>query len=236
VQRANILFSVEDTGIGISPGILKGLANPFVQADNSISRKFGGSGLGLYISKNLLKLMDSNFLIETELGKGSSFKFALHLSVGTSQLKSSNGINPHLASLTEVFKNVIPHLRDKNLVVVEDDFVNQTVISGYLKTANINFSLVDNGEDCLNLVHSAPGKFDGILMDVHMPVMNGLEATEKLRRMNIKIPIIALTAGVTDDERIDCVKCGMDDILIKPIDPVNLAKVLNRHFRQVEKH
>jgi CheY-like chemotaxis protein len=125
---------------------------------------------------------------------------------------------------------LIPHLAGKVLIVAEDDKTSQVVISSLLKIANITVELVDNGKDCVELIHSAENKYDGILMDVNMPVMSGLEATDQIRKFNSIIPIISMTAGVTQEEQDDCIKHGMNGILMKPIDPTNLAFTLNKYL------
>ncbi len=105
------------------------------------------------------------------------------------------------------------------------------LIHRYLKTAHLEFETVDNGEECLNLITANPLKYDLILMDIHMPLMSGLEATEQIRRINPKIPIIALTAGVTQDEQDKCLACGMNALLIKPFDALSLATILNKYLK-----
>ncbi len=229
-KTAKISFSITDTGIGIDPEALKNLVNPFFQADSSISRKFGGSGLGLNISNNLLKLMNSHLEIESALRKGSTFKFNLELEIGNPNFKKSLITESDQTSVRQVFADTIPLLAGMNLVVAEDDKMSQVVIGGYLKSAKINYTLVENGEDCVKLIRQFPDGYDAILMDIHMPGMNGLLATEELKKLNVKIPIIALTAGVTQDEQTKCLDSGMCDVLTKPIDPLQFALMLNKHF------
>ncbi len=229
-NRAKIKFIIEDTGIGIDPSVLKNLTIPFVQADNSISRKFGGSGLGLFISKNLLQLMDSNLDFTSEQGKGSIFSFTLNLLAPSKSISKIEVTTSKIQSLKQIFEHKIAHLKNKKILIVEDDCVNQTVIAGYLRIASIKYVIANNGEDCLNILLSNEHEFDGILMDIHMPILNGLEASLKIRKLKIDIPIIALTAGVTEDEIKKCLEYGMNDILMKPIDPAILANMLTKYI------
>ena len=229
-QQVFLQFSIKDTGIGIATDSLKNLMNPFTQADNSVSRKFGGTGLGLYIANSFLKLMDSSLQIESELNVGSTFGFMLTLGIGESNLKSSQDAQSNRPKLQQIYSQLIPHLAGKVLIVAEDDETSQIVISSLLKIANIDVTLVNNGKDCVDLLHSSTNKYDGILMDVNMPIMSGLEATDQIRKFNNIIPIISMTAGVTQDEQDDCIKHGMNGILMKPIDPANLAITLNKYL------
>jgi PAS domain S-box-containing protein len=229
-ESAEIIFKIEDSGIGISAEVLKTLSNPFVQADNSISRKYGGSGLGLYISKNLLKFMNSELDIKSEFGVGSIFSFKINFLIGKSETLIQDKAGVRRAKLSQIFSETIPHLSGIHLIVAEDDQMNQLVISGYLKLAKLNFKLVNNGEECVKLLQDIPNTYHGILMDVHMPIMSGLDATLKIREFDAKIPIIAMTAGVTIGEQKNCLNVGMNDILMKPLDPAKLARVLNKHI------
>ncbi|MEQ1665501.1 MAG: ATP-binding protein, partial [Bdellovibrionales bacterium] len=229
-NKVVLIFKIADTGIGISPEVLKTLSNPFVQADNSISRKYGGSGLGLYISKNLLKMMNSKLEIKSDLGVGSIFSFTLNLDLGTRLPTLSDKSRMRRTKLSQVFNEAIPHLVGATLLVAEDDHMNQIVISGYLKLANINFCLAENGEDCVKILKDNPEKFHGILMDVHMPIMSGIDATLKIREFNRSIPIIAMTAGVTPGEQKVCIANGMNAVLMKPIEPSKLAQLLNKYL------
>lgn len=225
---ATIRFAIQDTGIGISRQELAGLLQPFSQADSSITRRFGGSGLGLAISHEILALMGSKLIIESIAGKGSTFGFELELPIVAYEPVQINAAKrSRLAgNLTRSMKSQGKALFGLNILVAEDNRINQQVVGEFLSLAGAKVQMANNGLEALELLKH--DRFDAILMDVQMPTMGGLEATSKIRG-DLKLqalPIIGLSAGVTQEERDACLDSGMNDFLPKPIHPIDLVQLL----------
>ncbi len=217
---AQLLFCVADTGIGMSDHDREKLFQPFSQVDGSITRRFGGTGLGLAISHNLLQLMGGEFSIESVPGKGSSFSFELALGVSTvsDQYPSGTPI-PTPGDFSEL-------LGGARVLVAEDNLINQQVVQEFLNLSGITVEIANNGKEAIALLeHSV---FDAVLMDVHMPEMDGFAATRLIRGQArfADLPVIALTAGVTKEERQRCMASGMNDFIAKPINPKKLMSTL----------
>lgn len=226
---AQICFSVSDTGIGLSEADQSKLFQPFSQADSSITRRFGGTGLGLSISQGLLKLMGGTFTLESEIGNGSTFSFELTLGVSATQLRENTErrtTEKHARSLTTKLQAQGSQLNGKHILIAEDNLINQIVVKEFLKLSGINFDIANNGIEALALLQRH--RYDAILMDVHMPQMGGVEAAQKIRAQpqHKDLPIIALTAGVTEEEREKCQQSGMNDFVTKPVNPSQLINVL----------
>jgi len=204
-------FEVQDCGIGITEEQKRKLFHAFVQADTSNSRQYSGSGLGLVISQRLAVLMGGEVGVESKLGKGSTFWVTVRLDIGST---------PELAA--EVGVKLGQQLDSKNsfhgsrILLVEDSLFNQQIVIELLKDASATVCLVTNGEEALDLLSKEP--FDCVLMDMQMPEMDGLEATRKIRSTPAlaKIPVIAMTANVSNDDRKRCLAAGMDDYIGKP--------------------
>ncbi|TAN48224.1 MAG: PAS domain S-box protein, partial [Methylococcaceae bacterium] len=231
--RAKLHFCVTDTGIGLSESEMSQLFQPFSQADSTITRRFGGTGLGLAISKNLLALMGSEFALASTPGQGASFSFELLFDVAarSEDAQAEEGA-PGALSL-ELAGNA-QGLRGARILVAEDNAINQQVARAYLELSGFVVEIVDNGRAALARLEN--GSFDAVLMDVHMPVMGGVEATRLIRGQarHARLPIIALTAGVTPEERENCLAAGMDDFIAKPIVPKTLLAALARWLKPVQ--
>jgi len=223
-QESQIRFEIQDTGIGISPEIQKNLFQPFTQADSSTARHFGGTGLGLSICKELVELMGGKIGVESELGKGALFWFTLPLQLSDRTVATT----PDEVNL--------PDYSDYKILVAEDNKINQKVILSFLKRFNIKVDLVENGQ--LVLEKLAIRKYDLVFMDCQMPIMDGYEATRKLRKNDLtkmdgsQLPIIALTANASEGDKEKCLGAGMDDYLAKPIEPALLADILSKWLGQ----
>ena len=220
-------FFVQDTGIGIPQEKLRNIFEPFLQADSSISRRYGGTGLGLAISWQLAELMGGTLKVESEEGKGSTFLCTLPLEavreVATEPGKSSG------EPLDQTFAQRHP----LEILVAEDDTINMKVASLMLGKFGYRFRTATSGQAAVDLYREHQP--DCILMDLHMPELDGLEATQQIRileqaREAGKPPVFisALTAAVLPEERQRCFQAGIDDYLAKPLRQDALAEVLRR--------
>jgi len=212
-------FSVRDTGIGISDQNQLKIFEAFAQEDTSTTRKFGGTGLGLTISNQLLGLMGSHLQLTTELGVGSTFFFEVSFApcppLSTTENKGNSNANGDKNSALSAEKN---HKFDGlNVLVVEDNQVNMLLIKAIFRKINprIIIQQATNGMEAIVAVQKKQP--DIIFMDIQMPVLNGYEATQQIRQLNFNEPIIALTAGTVKGEMEKCIAAGMNDYLSKPI-------------------
>ncbi|MBY0586765.1 PAS domain S-box protein [bacterium] len=218
--------SVEDTGVGMSNEQIQRIFNPFVQGDNSTRRRFGGTGLGLTISKRLTESMGGSIRVESILDHGSRFTICI-------PLESLSGV----PLITEAIKPEMPppatsielpeHLK---ILLAEDGIDNQRLIAYILrKKAKADVTIVDNGQEAVQTVmeHWKSGHpFDVVLMDMQMPILDGYEATRGLRQMNYQESIIAVTAHAMSDDRKKCLEAGCDDFITKPIDVPGLLRII----------
>jgi len=206
-------IQVRDTGLGIKPSQLAKLFQPFVQADASTTRRFGGTGLGLAICRHLVMLMDGTIHVESVEGEGSTFFFDV---VCPRNESSTEPIRPTAISMP----NGDQDLRGRHVLLVEDNAVNRQVAALFLKRLGIEITTAENGLKAVQACEQQT--FDLILMDVHMPVMEGIEATRHIRIAEEKssrprTPVLALTANAMSESRRDCLEGGMDGFLTKPI-------------------
>lgn len=211
-------FHFKDTGIGIAGDKQKMLFEAFTQADASITRKYGGTGLGLQITKRLLEMMGGNIHVESEEGKGSEFIFTVQLAAGH-ELK----VRPETEDKPERIRK--EHIR---ILIAEDNPTNQMVISAMLKKLGHEFVICNNGQEALETLHKEG--FDLVLMDCQMPILDGFATTRAIRNEAKwkDLPVVALTAGVTEKEQKQCYDAGMSDFLSKPVVLDALDKTLNR--------
>jgi CheY-like chemotaxis protein len=218
----HIVVRVKDTGIGISEENQKKLFNAFTQADDSTSRKFGGTGLGLALSKEISHLMNGDITINSEKGKGAEFVFECDLKVAKEISRSHPKIIvPDVITTTEDQASLIvaekKDVKELRILVAEDNEINQLVIEAILNTLGIKPVIVNNGLEAVERVQQE--EFDVILMDCQMPVLDGYSATEKIRQIdNFKtLPIFALTADVTEESKKKAQEVGFTAHLSKPI-------------------
>lgn len=217
-----IYFGVKDSGIGISETAQQNLFNPFAQADSSISRKFGGTGLGLAISRGLVEGMGSTINISSNEGEGSTFFFTLSMQKGFGN--EADKVEEETRKKLEVSQQSTP---DLTILVVDDNMVNQSVISGFLNDKPYTIDTAGSAEEALYKLEQKT--YDILLMDIELPGMNGDEATQKIREGNdnIKnIPVIALTGNMMPDDIEQYKNAGMNDVLAKPIDSEQLNYVI----------
>lgn len=222
-DQVTLLVEVEDTGIGLSPEEIKALFQAFQQADVSTTRRFGGSGLGLAISRQLVELMGGEIGVRSKAGSGSTFWFRVPLELSDTP-----------AQPAETTPALPEHLEGRQLLVVEDNPVNQLVITGLLRKLGITPLLCQDGEKSLEIMRQHP-EIELVLMDCEMPGMDGYEATRRLRKREASeglghLPVIALTAHAMASHRERCLEAGMDDHLAKPVVLEDLAAILKRHL------
>jgi signal transduction histidine kinase/DNA-binding response OmpR family regulator len=213
-----IEFSVSDTGIGISSENMDKLFKSFSQVDSSFTRKAGGTGLGLAISKQLVEIMGGEMWAESKKGKGSTFYFRMSFKMGNMPEKK-------MVEIQEV-KNVQNTI---DILLVEDDSVNQIVLSRILKEKGYRFDIANNGLEALAAYEKKT--YDAILMDIQMPLMDGIEATKRIRKregLNRHTPIIALTAFALQGDRESFLSLGMDDYISKPVKMEDLFQIIER--------
>lgn len=226
LDEVKLTFNVSDTGIGIASEHLGTLFEAFSQADTSITRRFGGTGLGLTISSKLLNLMEAPLKVESALGEGSHFYFDLK----AKRTLSSMDLDHEDISLT-TSKEVID-LSNINALVVEDNDINQIVIEAMLNEFNItSINMANNGQEAVEQCEL--GVFDIIFMDMQMPVLDGPQATLKIREFSAfkHTPIIALTANVLSADKQRCFDAGMDDYIAKPLEYDALRSILLKWCR-----
>lgn len=216
-------FSVNDTGIGISESQQTNLFQPFTQADASTSRRFGGTGLGLTICKQLVELMNGEIGIESETGKGSKFWFTIELNQDERKSEEKK---------VEESEIEIANLPKLKILIADDNVINQQVALGGLRAIGYQAEAVSSGIQALSLVKKS--YYDLILMDCQMPEIDGYETTRQIRDFeNIKQPkIIAITAHIGEEERKKCLQAGMDDYLSKPFTKKQLAEIISKNFPQ----
>jgi len=227
-QKSVLLFSVMDTGIGIPPEQQKKLFQSFSQADSSTTRKYGGSGLGLIISRKIIQRMGGDIWVQSAKNAGSTFSFIIPLG------KQQDNLSPFESSQDESEEGVsqsLAKLHGAKILVVDDNEFNQEIMIEYLTSNGIAVETACDGREALELL--AREEFDGVLMDCQMPVMDGYEATCKIREQEKfkELPVIAMTANVMTCDLERAVAVGMNDYIAKPINPetifVTMAKWIN---------
>lgn len=224
------LCSVSDTGIGIPNDKLDKLFKSFSQVDGSATRRFSGTGLGLVISKRLTEIMGGDISVISELGKGSTFSFTLKLEKQTEAKK----ILPFEKEEAAPRSSSVPEIRDKQILLVEDNPVNQKLVKRLLEKFECIVAVATNGREAVVLLEKL--HFDLVLMDIQMPEMDGFETTKIIRDpdssvMDHHIPIIALTAHAMKEDQQRCLSAGMDDYLLKPFKQEELLKAIHRNLR-----
>ena len=214
-KNYTILFEVIDTGIGIKKSKLQGIFDPFRQVSSSISRKYGGTGLGLTITKKLLELMNSNLKIESQPEVGSRFYFTLTLPTGAVAKRRPK-------------QTTTKDLHSAKVLIVDDHELNRFLTKNFLEKWNSKVSIAVDGKGAIDEVNKSPT--DLILMDIQMPEMDGFETTEVIRSNGFENPIIAITAdSYINKERFT--RSGIDDVITKPFEPEDLYNKIRSHLK-----
>lgn len=229
-NKVQIQITITDTGIGLSQEQIAHLFTAFHQADASITRKYGGTGLGLAISKQLIELMGGSMHVSSKLGQGSSFVILLPLV-----------ITEELITITSTIMPAVPWadggLSKLRILLTEDNAVNQLIITSLIKQLGIDVKLAKNGEEAFGIITTQHDDFDIVLMDCEMPILDGLQATRKIRHWELEhqqkpMTIIALTAHALPEYQVRCREAGMNDYLTKPLLLSELALKLQAFLAQ----
>ena len=230
--QALLSFQIKDTGIGIDLTVQSQIFQPFTQADSTTTRKFGGTGLGLTISRQLVELMGGFIGVESQIGTGSTFWFTVPL--GISQTPSSvisvepaDGVTQKTGVSAQ--KEIVKPFAQASVLLVEDNLVNQRVAKRQLEKLGLCVDVALNGREAVTAVLAKP--YDLVLMDCHMPEMDGYEATAEIRRREGALRhtvIVALTANMMQGDAEKCIQAGMDDYLGKPFQPEELGSIIDR--------
>ena len=215
---ATIYFEVKDSGIGIPEDKLDAVFNSFSQGSVDINRKYGGTGLGLTIVKKLTEILGGTIKVESTVGKGSSFSLELQFKEGSKIVKKEKKPKIYDYSM----------LTNKKILLVEDNKINQMVSKKMLKNKGILCEIIDNGEEAVEIARN--NKFDMILMDIHLPGINGTVATQLIREFDKTTPIIALTAISLNENREMLLSYGMNDVITKPFNPEDFYEGIAKYI------
>jgi signal transduction histidine kinase/CheY-like chemotaxis protein len=222
VEKNRLKFIVEDSGIGLSENQKDKLFGSFSQADSSTTRKYGGTGLGLAISKQLVEMMNGEIFVQSQINNGSSFIFEIELE----EVENIEKNNYHDKTVQNNNIRNFETLKDKTILLVEDNMINQEIVLGLLEDSGLNIIIASNGKEAISKYIQNQDKIKLILMDIQMPVMDGYEATHTLRNQGVNIPIIALSANAMQEDIQKTINVGMNKHLNKPIDLDKLYDVL----------
>lgn len=213
----SVSFKIEDTGVGMDMEYLSRVFEAFSQEDASITRKFGGSGLGLSISRSIIQIMGGTIQIESEKGKGTRVDIVVPMRISNERTKQE------IVEMTELQKS----LKGLRVLAVEDNELNRMVLQVILKKCEVIVSIAHNGQEAIDLLRD--GVFDIVLMDVQMPILDGLEATNFIREeLKLSTPIIGLSANAMREEVEVCKQAGMNDYLVKPYSERALVEVMRK--------
>ncbi len=213
-------FRISDTGIGIAKEKLGSVFESFTQAENNTTRKYGGTGLGLTIARQLIEQQKGTITVESEQGRGTTFIFTYHCKVDNSAASGSAADNKQASDIKGI-----------NVLLVEDNTINQMVARFTLELAGASVTIADRGAPAIDLLRSQ--KFDVVLMDLQMPEMSGIEATRIIRsELRDDTPIIAMTASAMKGEMENCIAAGMNDYFSKPFEPEDLYAIILKNIKR----
>ncbi len=232
-EDVSLIIEIIDTGMGIPDEKLETIFEPFSQADSSITRNFGGTGLGLTISRNLMEAMGGSLCVSSTVGVGSTF--ALTLPVGKAseiEYREEYQSESIRASRTIKVKESVQNRLDGHILLVDDGQTNRQLIGLILRRAGAQVTTANDGQEGFDLAIET--KFDLILMDMQMPIMDGYTASARLRKQGITTPIIALTASAMTRDRERCLNAGCSDYLTKPVDTEELIERVESWMKKVD--
>jgi PAS domain S-box-containing protein len=226
VDAVLVRLEVQDTGIGVPPEQMAKLFEPFVQADNTTTRKYGGSGLGLAIAKRLATAMGGEVGVHSAVGVGSTFWFTVALRKGTPVAQDASTVPGEDAAA-----RIQRQFTGKRVLLVEDDEFNREIGLTLLEDVGLQVDLAEDGQQALEL--ACQNAYDLVFMDMQMPIMDGLEATRQIRAVRglAGLPIIAMTANAFSEDRLLCLDAGMNDFVTKPVDPNVLYEAALRYLK-----
>ena len=223
-------FEVADSGIGIDPQQHEKIFHPFEQAESGITRKFGGTGLGLVITKSIIELMNGKIWVVSNLGTGARFIFTVKLP----RDEKYSGVHPAAASNESTLDETEGSFSGKRLLIAEDIEINREILISLLEGTGLIIETAENGKEAIDKITEDPERYDLVFMDMQMPVMDGLEATRKIREITCgrekRLPIIAMTANVFQEDIDKCREAGMDDHVGKPLDIANVFEKLREYL------
>jgi signal transduction histidine kinase/CheY-like chemotaxis protein len=223
--RINATIQVSDTGPGIPSDKLTKIFEKFTQADGSVTRKYGGTGLGLAITRRLVEMHGGEVSVDSQLGQGSRFQVILPCEVGAQAVESA------AAAPSETYGEILEPSPPAHLLLVEDNLVNQKVVLAMLRKKGYRIDVANDGKEALaKLANNS--RYDLVLMDVQMPVLDGLETTRLIRRDPRwdRLPVVAMTAHAMNGDRERCLQAGMDAYISKPVQPAHLIATIERHL------
>ena len=220
IEIPNIVFFVKDTGIGLTETEKEIIFERFRQVEDQMTRRFGGSGIGLSISKGIVENMNGRIWVDSEKGKGSTFYFSLPFKVYEKKeiLKASN-------------KKASDYLwNNKTILIVEDSQISYELLTKFLKDTKVNILHAPDGEKAVEICKKDEN-IDLILMDIQLPVLDGLEATSQIKEFRPNLPIIAQTANAMEEDKPNILAAGCDDYIAKPIDRTDLLEKIDLFFK-----
>ncbi|MBD3793202.1 MAG: response regulator [Campylobacterales bacterium] len=223
-------FTVHDTGIGIKEAYQSKLFCAFTQADGSTTRNYGGTGLGLAISKQLVELMNGRIWVESEYGVGSRFVFEMELLVAKQNDIDSVPVSQTPSKYRKILQKDIECLSGSRILLADDNEINQEIMMGLLENSQIRLDIAVNGQEAIDKFRK--NRYDLILMDIQMPVMDGHQAAKMIRQEDSEIIIIALTANAMQEDIQKSFESGMNDHISKPIDVAKLYKILIKYINK----
>ncbi|MGM0520073.1 MAG: ATP-binding protein, partial [Campylobacterota bacterium] len=219
-KTIRLKISVVDSGIGMSKKQVLKIFKPFTQADTSTTRQYGGTGLGLVISKNIVEAFGSQIEVDSKLGSGTTFSFEFNTTYSNQELKQKKKSKQDSISF-----------KDIDILVVEDNEINQEVVKMMLEKTKVNVDIASNGKEGVDKFLANKDKYQVILMDLQMPIKSGYEATKEIRAYDKKIPIIALTAAAMIEDKQKALDAGMNEHLGKPINSDRLYEIISKYCK-----
>jgi CheY-like chemotaxis protein len=227
-----VRFTISDTGVGMDKEYIPKLFDAFTQEDDTSTNRYGGSGLGMAITKNIVDMMGGTINVTSVKGEGTTFYLSMHFDVADAEEADA-------AAGKGAAEELLATLEGRRVLFAEDVEINAEILADILALEGVESRHASNGREIVELFEaSEPGHYDAILMDMRMPVMDGLEATRAIRGLDRydakKIPVIALTANAYEDDAKRCEEAGMNAHLLKPVDPDVLAATLARFIRETE--